>query len=855
MKLKWIFSLIGFIQISFIAHSQVLLPHYPDSVFNAYYHQRVSFFNSIPKTNADIIFLGNSITDGGEWAELFNDVHIKNRGISGDITAGVLNRLDEVAGRKPAKVFLLIGINDLARNIQPDSVVKNIFLIADYLQKQSPATKLYVQSVLPVNDHYKMFAGHASKAKQINEVNEILRKNEAGKQYTFINLFTFFANSDGKLKPALCNDGLHLMGPGYLLWKHLIFPYVYDLQTKPALIPQPKDLKWHEGLFALPHARSILINQDSIFPLAHQLQNKLKDWGYPLPIVKTTLPGANNISLQLINTGNKNDESYHVKISAENILISASSAHGIFNGLQTLYQLLRDKTMAAACEINDTAAFAWRGYMVDAGRNYQSIKQLKAQMDVMASYKLNIFHFHLTEDIAWRLQSKMYPMLTQAGYMQRNPGEYYSLDEMKDLIQYCKERYITLIPEIDMPGHSAAFERAMGVSMQSAKGLEICKNIITELCTELEVPYIHIGGDEVKITNKDFLPQIIRHLQSLGKKGIAWNPGGNVPPGTILQMWNGNVKSKAGYPSVDSRHVYLNHFDPFDGVVTIFNHIIDDVTTGDENHLGAILCNWPDRRVSKEEDIIAMNGVYPAMLTFAERCWQGGGWKNYVSDFGKPGSSRYDDFAAFEQRLLDHKEQYFIGKPFPYCTQSGIEWKLIGPYNNEGNTTLAFAPEAKLFFDTLQQGHYPSLYGATIWLRHFWHPMISSHLLQPQENTTYYAFRKIWANEDGEQKFWIGFNNFSRSTATDEPPAGKWDNRNSTVWVNGKIIPAPQWRRAGQKGNLEIPMVDENYEMREPVNIFLHKGWNEVLLKCPVSTFQGTDWQNPVKWMFTFVQL
>ena len=133
--------------------------------------------------------------------------------------------------------------------------------------------------------------------------------------------------------------------------------------------------------------------------------------------------------------------------------------------------------------------------------------------------------------------------------------------------------------------------------------------------------------------------------------------------------------------------------------------------------------------------------------------------------------------------------------------------------------------------------------------------MISSHLLQPQENTTYYAFRKIWANEDGEQKFWIGFNNFSRSTATDEPPAGKWDNRNSTVWVNGKIIPAPQWRRAGQKGNLEIPMVDENYEMREPVNIFLHKGWNEVLLKCPVSTFQGTDWQNPVKWMFTFVQL
>lgn len=88
--------------------------------------------------------------------------------------------------------------------------------------------------------------------------------------------------------------------------------------------------------------------------------------------------------------------------------------------------------------------------------------------------------------------------------------------------------------------------------------------------------------------------------------------------------------------------------------------------------------------------------------------------------------------------------------------------------------------------------HYPSLYGATIWLRHFWHPMILSHLQQPHENSTYYAFRKIWADEDGNKNFWIGFNNFSRSTATDEPPAGKWNSLNSAVWVNGKLI-EPQY--------------------------------------------------------------
>ena len=102
--------------------AQVKLPAYPDSLFPTYYHQRVTLFRALPQTKEDIIFLGNSITDGGEWGELFNDIKIKNRGISGDITAGVLHRLDELANGKPAKVFLLIGVNDLARNITADSI-------------------------------------------------------------------------------------------------------------------------------------------------------------------------------------------------------------------------------------------------------------------------------------------------------------------------------------------------------------------------------------------------------------------------------------------------------------------------------------------------------------------------------------------------------------------------------------------------------------------------------------------------------------------------------------------------------------------------------------------------------------
>lgn len=843
--------------LNLVSAAQVQLPKYPDSLFSTYYHQRATLFNALPKTNDDIIFIGNSITDGGEWSEMFNDLQIKNRGISGDISAGVISRIDEVANRKPAKVFLMIGVNDLARNISPDSIVKNILLIADYLRQETPATRLFIQSILPVNDIYNKFQGHTGKAKQIKEVNDALSKNAAAYHFTYIDLYPSFCNEEGKLKRELSNDGLHLKGEGYLLWKHLVYPFVYGLQTKPSLLPQPQSLTWSQGYFSLMDCKAILITDYSIFQLAIGLQNKLQKLGYDIHVKDVAPENEKYIVLDLNeNSDQKNkNESYTLKVTSKGIKLTAPASHGIFNAIQTLEQLMRDGTMVNACEITDWPAFSWRGYMVDVGRNYQSIKQLKQQIDVMAAYKLNIFHFHLTEDIAWRLQSKQYPQLTESKNMLRNPGEYYSLEEMKELIQYCKDRYITLIPEIDMPGHSAAFKKAMGVDMQSAEGVTICKNILTELCTELDVPYIHIGGDEVKITNKEFLPQMTAHVKSLGKKVMAWDPGGNVPEGTILQMWNGNAKLKPGYPAIDSRHLYLNHFDPFDGVVTTFNHVIDDVKVGDENRLGATLCNWPDRRVRKEEDLITMNAVYSVMITFAERCWQGGGWKNYLSDFGVPGTEQYNAFVEFENRLLDQKQQSFGNKPFPYFKQSDIEWKLIGPFDNKGNTVTSFSAETINFLDTAQLENCPSVFGATIWLRHFWYPMISSHLQDQKENTTWYATRKIWADEDGEKDFWIGFNNFSRSTATDEPPVGAWDARNSAVWVNKKLIEPAHWKHGGQKGNSEMPLTDEGYEYRAPTKIYLQKGWNTILIKAPVAGFKAADWQNPVKWMFTFVLL
>jgi hexosaminidase len=143
--------------------------------------------------------------------------------------------------------------------------------------------------------------------------------------------------------------------------------------------------------------------------------------------------------------------------------------------------------------------------------------------------------------------------------------------------------------------------------------------------------------------------------------------------------------------------------------------------------------------------------------------------------------------------------------------------------------------------------------GGTIVLRHWWYPLIKGVVKNPEENTTWYAFTKIWSDEEKMQDFWIGFNDLSRSPATDSPEAGTWSNLQSGLWVNGSEVSPPAWERAGQKGNSEIPLTDEGYSYRAPTRILLHKGWNQVLIKAPVGTFKGKDWQNPVKWEFTFL--
>jgi lysophospholipase L1-like esterase len=189
------------------------------------YPIKVDQFKSYPDSPTDIIFLGNSITAGTDWNELLGNTHVRNRGISGDITFGILERLDEVTAGKPAKVFILIGINDISRNV-PDSVITgNYRLMIRRIKKASPTTKIYFHTLMPVNNTFPA-RNHFNKDEHILYINEQLKKIETEEKITLIDLYPHFLDAEKKLDKQYTMDGLHLNAAGYKVWASLLKQYL-----------------------------------------------------------------------------------------------------------------------------------------------------------------------------------------------------------------------------------------------------------------------------------------------------------------------------------------------------------------------------------------------------------------------------------------------------------------------------------------------------------------------------------------------------------------------------------------------------------------------------------------------------
>lgn len=184
--------------------------------------RRRSQFELLPITSKDIVFLGNSITEGGLWSEIFNNARVKNRGIGGETTQQVLDRLYQVTNGKPKKVFLMIGINDLRDDpAMTDKAIANIGKIIDRIKSESPKTKLYVQSILPVSKD------RVNRDRELRRANPVIKRICDEKGVTFIDLYSAFADEEGYLnKEYTIKDGLHLNGTGYMKWAEIVRPHV-----------------------------------------------------------------------------------------------------------------------------------------------------------------------------------------------------------------------------------------------------------------------------------------------------------------------------------------------------------------------------------------------------------------------------------------------------------------------------------------------------------------------------------------------------------------------------------------------------------------------------------------------------
>lgn len=514
------------------------------------------------------------------------------------------------------------------------------------------------------------------------------------------------------------------------------------------------------------------------------------------------------------------DEAYRLSVGRDGIRIDAVTEKGLWNARQTLAQLTQDGHIPC-CTITDWPSFRVRGWMMDVGRTYISLEELYREVDALSRFKLNVFHLHLTENEAWRMESLRYPQLNAPETMTRQAGLYYTQKELRALDAYCRERGVTLVPELDMPGHSAAFERAFGFGMQTPKGLAVVKELLEELMGVFSSEYIHIGTDEVRFTMPEFVPEVVAFVRSKGRKAVSWNPGWNYAPGEIdaTQLWSYRGKAQRGIPAVDCRLHYINHFDLFGDIIGLHTSRIYDADEGSPDLAGSIIALWNDRYVPDEQAIIQENNLYVSALALADRAWRGGGYQ-YFNDFGtilpESGPAR-EDFLDFEERMLP----YLDNLSTRYVQQGNARWALSPVYDNGGDLEAVFPPE---------EGEWETervLTGSGFYLRHVWGPSIVAGVYpEPRPNSTVYARSRLWS--DAEQTVGLLFEtqNHSRSEHDAPDPDGAWDYRHSRIWLNGEELLPP----AG--------------------TVLLRKGWNTVLVKLPVGAF-STPETRLVKWMFT----
>ncbi|MFT4092083.1 MAG: beta-N-acetylhexosaminidase [Niabella sp.] len=297
------------------------------------------------------------------------------------------------------------------------------------------------------------------------------------------------------------------------------------------VIPQPVKAVKKEGAFLLNRYTSIRISGESLAGVAAYLQYELlADKRLPLSIGNITGTPAINISIS--RSGKSPAEGYRLNISKERIDITAGSEKGAFYGVISLLQLIKTQDSSElikipAWNIEDKPLYTWRGLMLDESRHFFGKATVKKLLDWMAFYKLNTFHWHLTDEPGWRIEIKQYPLLTLVGgignYTDKfGAAQYYTQEDIKEIVDYAAKRFITIIPEIDMPGHATAANRAypqytgggndkhpnFTFNPGNASTYLFLSNILREVNALFPARMLHVGGDEVSFGNDKWLADI-----------------------------------------------------------------------------------------------------------------------------------------------------------------------------------------------------------------------------------------------------------------------------------------------------------------------------------------------------------
>ena len=546
------------------------------------------------------------------------------------------------------------------------------------------------------------------------------------------------------------------------------------------------------------------------------------------------------------------DEAYTLTIQKRKISIVAKNQLGVLRAKQSLQQLMRQSEkgiLLPDVRIEDYPAFPIRGFMLDNGRNFMELSMLKHYLDVLAMYKINFFHWHLTDHPGWRIECKVFPQLNapENGIPGRDEGKFYTYDEIRELIQYARVRGITIIPEIDMPGHSSYFKKTFGFSMDSPDGMRVLEQCLNEFFREipaLDCPYLHVGSDEIHIADPAGFMHFIEGIVSEnGRKILAWDPGLPGSDSTIRQIWsdqglkNGTLDTAKYY--VDSYMGYLNYYDP---MLFSYRMMLHNTQKNNPKHLGGILCLWNDVNAVDKSKIAPHNGFLNGLLPFAECFWTGD-TAPYSGDpnlLPSPESAAGAYLQGFEKCIIEHRDYILNGEKMYWVASSTIPWMVSEPRSAGEDTAGA---------------NWIQAWGGTIEMDAF------CRMLNIRSDQELFSVAKtrIYVTSDTCIYAWVGFEAPARSDRISGGigPDGKWENAGE-LRVNGTLISPPERKEPGAyefhyhtwaKSEEMLPYTDEQlYWMRPPVRIDLKKGWNSIEIKT-VKTFAGQ------RWSFSFIPL